>query len=104
MHWIYQSSLTSTPDLFGVGFPFAFALLPILVWMILWKGWALWLAARRDDFGWFVVLLIVNTLGLLEIFYIFVIAERKDKREEEKNGAHNNVKEETLKEKVEGGS
>lgn len=100
MHWMYESSLAGTPDLFGLGFPFAFVLLPILVWMILWKGWALWLAARRDDFPWFVVLLIVNTLGLLEIFYIFVIAERKDTREK-KDVAHENIKEEMQKEKTE---
>ena len=100
MHWIYESSIAGGPDLFGMGFPFAFALLPILVWMILWKGWALWLAARRDDFGWFVVLLIVNTLGLLEIFYIFVIAERKDKKDIV--AVREDIKEETPKDKKEG--
>ena len=68
----------NSPDVFGLGFPALFGLFPILVWSLVWKGWALWLAARRNEFGWFAVLLFVNTLGVLEIFYIFVIAKKSD--------------------------
>jgi hypothetical protein len=53
----------------------------LLVWVMAWKGWALWKSARRDEKWWFIALLIVNTFGLLEIFYIFVIA-RNEKEEE----------------------
>jgi methionyl-tRNA synthetase len=63
-------------EFFGLGaFP-ALAFAPLLLWALAWKGWALYLAARRDEKVWFIVLLIVNTLGLLEIFYIFAIAKR----------------------------
>ena len=70
------------PDMLGIGLPAAALALPVLlVWGLVWKGWALYLAARRGELIWFVVLLVVNTVGLLEIFYIFVIA-KSDKKEE----------------------
>ena len=63
--------------------PFAgstFGLLVViaLLWTIAWKGWALWLAARRGEKVWFIILLIVNTVGILEIIYIFAVAKQKD--------------------------
>jgi hypothetical protein len=44
--------------------------------MIPWKGWALWIAARREQKVWFVALLILNTIGILEIFYIFYFSKQ----------------------------
>jgi len=49
------------------------ALIILLVWSMIWKGLALWKAAHREQKVWFVVFLIVNTCGLLEIIYLFVI-------------------------------
>jgi len=51
---------------------------PVLAWLVVWKGLALWYAARRDQRIWYVILLIVNTLGILEIIYIFAVAKRSD--------------------------
>ena len=45
------------------------------------KGFALWRAANRGEKWWFIALLVVNTLGLLELFYLFVIAKNADKPE-----------------------
>ncbi len=42
-----------------------------LFWSLFWKGIALWKSARSGEKYWFVGLLIINTLGLLEILYIF---------------------------------
>lgn len=50
--------------------PFAYVL---LLWTIFWKGWALWIAANKKHLPWFLILLIVNTMGLLEIAYIFYL-------------------------------
>jgi hypothetical protein len=55
-----------------------YLLIPFLLWNLVWTGWALWLAARRGEPTWFVALLVLNTAGLLEIFYIFVIAKQND--------------------------
>lgn len=52
--------------------------LPLLViWAIFWKGLALWKSARNDQRYWFVALLIVNSLGILDILYLFVFAKNK---------------------------
>jgi methionyl-tRNA synthetase len=42
-----------------------------VIWTLYWKGRALWRAARNGDKGWFVALLVINTLGILEMIYIF---------------------------------
>lgn len=55
-----------------------------IIWTIFWKGMALWKAAKKDDKTWFIALLILNTLGLLEIFYIFVFSKRQNKATENK--------------------
>ncbi|KKT88027.1 MAG: hypothetical protein UW87_C0019G0009 [Candidatus Moranbacteria bacterium GW2011_GWC2_45_10] len=57
-------------------------LLALVAWMIPWKGWALWRAARNGQHGWFVVLLIVNTLAILEIIYILFFSRKKIQKEE----------------------
>lgn len=49
----------------------------ILLWTIFWKGIALWHSARRTDKIWFMVLLILNTMGIAEIIYLFAIAKVK---------------------------
>jgi len=52
----------------------------LLLWSIPWKGAALWQAARKKDLSWFVVLLVVNTVGILEILYIYVFSRWKGKK------------------------
>jgi hypothetical protein len=51
-------------------------LYPLLVWSIIWKGFALWIAAKRNEKLWFAVLVILNTFGIVEIIYIFFIAKK----------------------------
>ena len=51
--------------------------LAIVLWTLPWKGVALWKAARRSHKAWFIILLAVNTLGLLEILYIFVFSRNR---------------------------
>ncbi len=48
----------------------------LVAWSLAWKGLALWYAARHNQKGWFIALLLINTLGVLEIFYIYVICRR----------------------------
>ena len=49
----------------------------LIAWVLPWKGVALWRAARNADKKWFVVLLVANTLALLEIIYIFYFSAKK---------------------------
>jgi len=52
------------------------ALFFIALWVFPWKGVALWRAARVKDKWWFIVLLIINTFGILEILYIYIWNKR----------------------------
>jgi uncharacterized membrane protein len=50
-----------------------------IIWVLPWKGYALWTASRNRHKGWFVALLIINTFGILDIFYLFYVAKKKTK-------------------------
>ncbi|MDQ1284017.1 MAG: hypothetical protein QG620_365 [Patescibacteria group bacterium] len=52
-------------------------ILLVALWSVPWKGVALWKAARRGDKIWFVVLLVINTLAILEIAYIFIFSKKR---------------------------
>jgi hypothetical protein len=52
-------------------------MIAIIIWTLPWKGVALWKAARQNDKGWFIALLVINTLAILEILYIFKFSKRK---------------------------
>jgi hypothetical protein len=54
----------------------------IALWTLPWMAWSLWLSARRGDIWWFLSNIILNTLGILPIIYIFFIAKQSDVREE----------------------
>ncbi len=49
----------------------------IVAWTLPWKAVALWKAARNSRKGWFIALLVLNTLAILEIVYIFYFAKKK---------------------------
>jgi len=54
-------------------------LLLISVWVLIWKGMALWFSAKNKQKGWFIALLILNTLGLLSIVYLIWFRPKKAK-------------------------
>lgn len=49
----------------------------VALWSLFWKGLALWHAGRRAEPWWFIALLLINTLGILEIVYLFYFAKLK---------------------------
>jgi hypothetical protein len=62
----------------------------LVLWTLPWKAVALWKAAKNNQKIWFVILLIANTLAILEIIYIFGFSKKKaccaccDEKHEEK--------------------
>jgi len=57
----------------------------IAIWTLVWKGLALWKSAGKKQPIWFVILLVVNTLGILEILYLFIFSKMgKNKKEKKK--------------------
>lgn len=47
----------------------------VIVWDLVWRGMALWRAARHEQMAWFVALLIINSVGVLPILYILLHRE-----------------------------
>ena len=60
------SWIVDNPILFGL----------LAVWSLIWKGLALWRAAGLRHKWWFVIILLVNDLGILEIIYLYFIARK----------------------------
>jgi len=60
----------------GNGFIIFMAIL--IIWTIPWKGVALWKSARNNHKWWFIVMLLVNSLAILEIIYIFGFSKNKE--------------------------
>lgn len=55
---------------------FTILAIALMLWTLPWKGWALWIAAKNNHKWWFIALLLVNTLAILEIIYIFAIGRK----------------------------
>lgn len=51
----------------------------IIAWSVVWKALALWYAARNKQLIWYIVLIIVNTAGILEIIYLLFFRKKKRK-------------------------
>jgi len=39
----------------------------VIIWTLSWKGVALWKAAQNKQKGWFVAILVINSIRILEI-------------------------------------
>ena len=56
-------------------------LVVVFVWSFVWKLLALWKSARKNHLVWFIAMGILNTMGILEILYIYVFSDMaKSKR------------------------
>ncbi len=56
-------------------------MLILIAWILTLKGIALWMSAKRDQKYWFLAILVLNTLGALEIFYILWTRYKENKAE-----------------------
>jgi len=52
-------------------------ILLVVLWVLPWKGVALWKAAKKSHKWWFIALLVFNTMAILEILYIFIFNKKK---------------------------
>ena len=84
--------LVANPELVQTAY---LSFLLITVWTMVWKVIAMWKAARNNSKPWFIALAVVNTVGILEILYIFYFSKKGEKVEVEKN---TQTKEEILNE------
>jgi uncharacterized membrane protein len=52
-------------------------ILALVVWSLVWKGLALWISARKGDKVWFLILLVLNLMGIPEILYIYFFSKSR---------------------------
>jgi len=72
----YNDALLAFASKIGVSLETFIIIMSIIsIWALVWKGFALWKSAKKNSVIWFVVLLVVNTMGILEILYIFVFSK-----------------------------
>jgi len=73
------NSYETLADTLGISLGlFTFLALIYFLWVIIWKGWALWKSANKKKIVWFISFLITNTVGLFPILYIFIFSKIKD--------------------------
>lgn len=61
---------TENPGVFGL-------IIFVALWSWVWKAFALYRAGYNKSVGWFIALFLLNTLGILEILYLFVFGKKK---------------------------
>lgn len=49
----------------------------ILVWSTAWKIVAIWRASKNNQIYWFVILFLINSIGILDLIYLFRFAKKK---------------------------
>lgn len=50
-----------------------------MLWVLPWKAYALWTAAKMNHKRWFIAIIILNTFAILEIVYIFFVVKKTPK-------------------------
>jgi hypothetical protein len=80
-----------------------FGLMMISIWTVIWKGFALWHSSKNQQKGWFIAVLVLNTMGLLPIIYLIWFkpkcnnCEVKEEKVVEKNPSKRVVKKKAVK-------
>ena len=72
-----------TYELLGIGFWMFLGALTL--WSLFWKGLALWHAARLSHRKWFIAMLLLNTVGILDILYLYVFSKKNSRTSLDKN-------------------
>ncbi len=70
MDFLFKNPSGSNPSLTTLYFV-------IIAWSFFWKGLALWNSAQNKQKYWFIALLILNTVGIVEIAYLFYFSKKK---------------------------
>ena len=73
-------SIAELASVLGISVNFLIVIILISVWDGIWKIVALWKSARNKQLAWFILLAIINSVGILPILYIFVFAKQAKKK------------------------
>jgi len=77
---MYMHDYSPISGFFGpaLGLVFVPIIILVVLWTIVLKGFALWFSARAGQRNWFIALLILNTLGILELVYLIWFRPKKE--------------------------
>ena len=50
----------------------------IILWTLVWKGIALWHSAGNKQKVWYILILVLNTMGFLEIIYLILLRRKSN--------------------------
>lgn len=54
----------------------------LIIWEMVWKAIGMWKSARNNELGWFIAIILVNSIGILPIVYL-ILNKNKNKSQEE---------------------
>jgi hypothetical protein len=54
-----------------------FLIVVLVIWEAIWKGIGMWKAGRNNQLAWFIVILLINTIGILPIVYLLWFQKKK---------------------------
>lgn len=74
--WLFNNMSAPSPLRLGLGIALGGLIAIVAIWSLIWKGLALWKAARQGSKWWFIILLVVNTIGILDILYIYLFSKK----------------------------
>jgi hypothetical protein len=77
----YSNYLNGVATQMGISIQLVVLVITLIsLWTLIWKGLALWKAAGKKQKLWFVILLVLNDLGILEILYYFFFSNLDSKK------------------------
>ena len=80
----YNEALQNAASQMGISLNMLAALMTLIsIWTLVWKGLALWRACQKNQKIIFVILLIINDFGLVELLYYFWLSKIGQKKEKE---------------------
>lgn len=72
----------------------------IVAWDLFWKGKGMWISAKNNHLEWFIAILVLNTIGIVPIIYIYFFSKQKNEvvgmEKSMSNGENSNVSETSL--------
>jgi hypothetical protein len=59
-----------------IAFDLTWKIILLIIWELTWKGLGLYRAGKKQQPIWFVLILIVNSMGILPIIYLLISKDK----------------------------
>lgn len=78
----YSTGMEQIATQMGINF---YLFVMVVAWTIFWKLFGMWKSARNGHIFWFIIIALINTVGIIPIIYIFGIPEFLRRKGDHKN-------------------